>query len=165
LRGAHVASRPFKESISRSNGYPGGRRLELSAPTVHEALEGLWHRSSRRRSASDLAGIDLGGAVARPMAAVPNEHARFDLTVTAIEVAADIELEFEYSTDLFREDNVERWMAGLRTLLEQAAARPRAPISELSLTDAAARGELLRVGRGRSSQSVKEKKKSRGICY
>jgi len=82
------------------------------------------------------------------MAAVPNEHARFDLTVTAIEVAADIELEFEYSTDLFREDNVERWMAGLRTLLEQAAARPRAPISELSLTDAAARGELLRVGRG-----------------
>ena len=29
------------------------------------------------------------------MTVVPNEHARFDLTVAAIEVAADIELEFE----------------------------------------------------------------------
>jgi aspartate racemase len=58
---------------------------------------------------------------------------KFDLTVIAREADTGLRLTFEYSTDLFEEETVERMLTHLRLILEQAAADPARPISALQL--------------------------------
>lgn len=69
--------------------------------------------------------------------------AKFDLTLSVAELADDIMLGFEYSTDLFEHGRIEQMLAHLRTLLCSAAADPDCTIRRLPMLDEAERSKLL----------------------
>jgi hypothetical protein len=59
--------------------------------------------------------------------------AKFDLALFATEEAAGLELQFQYSLDLFDAATVEQWLTHYRTLLEGIVARPDQPVGTLAL--------------------------------
>jgi amino acid adenylation domain-containing protein len=67
----------------------------------------------------------------------------FDLTLTVGEHAAGLELVFEFDTDLFRRDSIERLADAYLALLDAIQRDPARPISELTLPDP---GEAARSG-------------------
>ncbi|NTS40744.1 amino acid adenylation domain-containing protein [Flavisolibacter sp. BT320] len=65
---------------------------------------------------------------------------KFDLTLFIIEKEGEIKATFEYSTDLFAKETIERMHGHLRNLLEEIVKNPDRPISELAvITDAEAK--------------------------
>lgn len=88
----------------------------------------------------ELAELDLGDVRAR-LLPLDAPSAKFDLSLSVQEAhlgQADAHgwiAAFEYATALFEPTTVQRLLAGLRTLLAAAVARPDAPCSELSSLD------------------------------
>ncbi|HYO14112.1 MAG TPA: amino acid adenylation domain-containing protein, partial [Thermoanaerobaculia bacterium] len=66
---------------------------------------------------------NLGGVVLRPLP-VPIATAKFDLLLALLDTEPEIEGVAEYSTDLFDEATIARWMDALRELLAAFAADP-----------------------------------------
>jgi amino acid adenylation domain-containing protein len=62
---------------------------------------------------------------------VASGTSQFDLTLAAVDSAAGMRIAAEYNTDLFDAATVDRLLAGFRTVLERAVARPEARLSEL----------------------------------
>lgn len=92
-----------------------------------------------------LATLGLDGA--EPYDARPTTS-RFDLTLFIEEEPDDeLELAWEYSTDLFDADTVEKLAHRYVRLLEGAIADPRRSIDELPLLDAGERDEAITAGR------------------
>ena len=86
-------------------------------------------------------------ADAEPYDAHPTTS-RFDITLfVEDEPAAELELAWEYSTDLFDAITIERLARRYVRLLEGALADPRRSIDELPLLDADEREEVLAAGR------------------
>ncbi|MBS0518327.1 MAG: amino acid adenylation domain-containing protein [Proteobacteria bacterium] len=86
--------------------------------------------------------LDFGGVAAR---VVPNAKAavNFDLFVNIIESNAGLRIDCDYSTTLFDEATIARWMAHYQRLLEALAAAPETLLSALPvLTDAQERSLL-----------------------
>lgn len=97
-----------------------------------------------------LATLPLEGAV--PYDAFPSTS-RFDLTLFVEEEPGDeLELAWEYSTDLFDESTIERLAARYVRLLEGAIADPRRSIDELPLLDSDERQEAVAAGRPRGGE-------------
>src|SRR5256714_1658740 len=71
------------------------------------------------------------------------ETAKFDLTLYFEELGSELQGTFEYNTDLFDEDTINRMAGHLRTLLEGVVADPSERISELPLLTEAERRQLL----------------------
>ncbi|MFJ4573931.1 amino acid adenylation domain-containing protein [Streptomyces sp. NPDC088846] len=71
--------------------------------------------------------------------AVPGDVAKFDLSFFFRDRGRALELNLEYATALFDEATADRFADRLLELLASAAARPDAPISELSLLPSAER--------------------------
>ena len=69
--------------------------------------------------------------------------AKFDLSLLMGETPDTYVGSFEYSTDLFDAATIESMLASFQTLLRSIAAKPSAPMSRLSLLDAAGRRDLL----------------------
>ena len=74
---------------------------------------------------------------------VVREQVKFDLSLDAFEVAAGLELELWFNTDLFDATTIERLLGHFRTLLEGAVAEPSRRLSELPLLTAGEREQLL----------------------
>ncbi len=88
-------------------------------------------------AAPALAGLEVT-ALPRVVA-----HARFDLALTLTETADGLQGALEFSTDLFDETTVRRWIGHLETLLRAAVAQPQTRINALPLLRPAERAELL----------------------
>ena len=69
--------------------------------------------------------------------------AKFDLTLMLTDGGDNIDLEVEYSTDLFDESRIERMIEHFCTLLEAAAANPGQQLSKLPLLTDAERQQML----------------------
>ncbi len=69
--------------------------------------------------------------------------ARVDLTVLVNENDAGMEIVWEYSTDLFDAQTIDRMAAEFVCLLRSIVSSPDRPVGELALIDDSARGELL----------------------
>ncbi|HEY0782733.1 MAG TPA: condensation domain-containing protein, partial [Thermoanaerobaculia bacterium] len=74
---------------------------------------------------------------------VASATAKFDLTLSLSEDGEEIQGTAEFSTDLFDETTVQRFLGAFETLLAGAVGEPEAPISDLPLLSAAERQQLL----------------------
>ncbi|HJT67992.1 MAG TPA: amino acid adenylation domain-containing protein, partial [Pyrinomonadaceae bacterium] len=72
-----------------------------------------------------------------------NRTSKFDLMLFVTEVNESLYLTFEYNTDLFDEDRIERMMGHLQVLLEAVVAGPEQRIGELPLLPIAEREQVL----------------------
>ncbi|HEU0253085.1 MAG TPA: amino acid adenylation domain-containing protein, partial [Pyrinomonadaceae bacterium] len=69
--------------------------------------------------------------------------AKFDLTLSIVEVGQELQGSLEYSTDLFEPATIKRMVEHFTTLLEGIAAAPEQRISELPLLSVVEREQLL----------------------
>ncbi len=91
---------------------------------------------------------------AEPFDSSPSK-ARFDLTLWVEEEADGLDFVWEYSSDLFDRDSIERLDRHFTTLLDAAIRDPARPISELELISAGERDELAaQFARGRQEFPV-----------
>ena len=82
---------------------------------------------------------------------VDTATAKFDLGLTVVPGAGDLQAIFEYATDLFDDDRIERMAGHLRNLLDAAADDPDAPISRLPMLGETERRQLVEWSGGRAS--------------
>ena len=69
--------------------------------------------------------------------------AKFDLSLSILETADGLKTSWEYDTDLFDAERIERMMGHLQVLLEAVVARPEQRIGELPLLTSAEREQML----------------------
>lgn len=62
-----------------------------------------------------------------------NASSMFDLTLTVVESSNQLGIEFEYSTDLFKEETIEQMNKNFQTILEKAISQPKTSLSRISL--------------------------------
>jgi amino acid adenylation domain-containing protein len=79
-----------------------------------------------------LSRLDFG-PVEATFESVPRAFESFELFVNAIDHRERLVLEWSYSTALFDEGTIRRWMASLETLIADLIARPAAPIKSLAM--------------------------------
>ncbi|MDQ1739225.1 MAG: hypothetical protein QOE53_877, partial [Pseudonocardiales bacterium] len=85
-----------------------------------------------------LSELELPGLELRPLEASTGA-ARFDLSLEVTERHGELELSFEYDTDLFDASTVARMAAHFVRLLEQVGSDPDRPVADLELLSAAER--------------------------
>jgi non-ribosomal peptide synthetase component F len=88
-----------------------------------------------------------------------NGHAKFDLSVNILEGADQLQLEFDYNTDLFNEQTVRGWMETYELILRAVIARPHLRLDEFEqeLDETEARRRLLKEQEFRDSRRAKLK--------
>ena len=86
----------------------------------------------------ELPALELAGLAIAPLD-FDREAAQVDLTLYMHESEEGLHATFEYSTDLFERETVERLASHLRTVLEAAVARPETALAALPLLDEAER--------------------------
>ncbi|WP_213781845.1 amino acid adenylation domain-containing protein, partial [Caballeronia sp. dw_276] len=86
--------------------------------------------------------IDVPGLGLEPMQAEATT-AKYDLTLNVEEVGEGLEASFEYDTDLFDRETVERIASRFVRLLEAIVARPDSPVGDLAMMPEAERRLLL----------------------
>jgi non-ribosomal peptide synthetase component F len=96
-----------------------------------------WREGDQKPSFIGLEGLEVESVLAE------SRTAKFDLTLMITDSGDDIELEVEYSTDLFDQSRVERMAGHFTTLLVAAAAGPDQRLSDLPLLTDAERQQLL----------------------
>ncbi|MEW5957722.1 MAG: amino acid adenylation domain-containing protein [Chloroflexota bacterium] len=89
-----------------------------------------------------LTELRLAGLSVRPVE-VESNTAGFDLTLTIEETTAGLKSTWEYSTDLFEPETIERMADHYHTLLTGIVAQPEQRLSELPLLTEAERQQLL----------------------
>jgi amino acid adenylation domain-containing protein len=80
--------------------------------------------------------------------------AKFDLTLFISETGAEIDAAFEYSSDLFDRETIERLASHLRTLLAAAASDPSRKVSGLPLLNEDERRRILSDWNDTSAESL-----------
>ncbi len=71
------------------------------------------------------------------------QMAMFDLTVEVIEQNGQLNIDFQYNTELWRASTIERWQQHFVHLLQQAIANPTADIHQFELIQAAEKQQIL----------------------
>ncbi len=93
--------------------------------------------------------FDLGAVRVEPTFGINNGSAKFDLNVIVIALPAvsgparSIEMIWEYRTDLFFRETIERWSGWFLTLLSTALDQPSQPVRTLPLMSDAEREQAL----------------------
>ena len=105
-----------------------------------------WRDRDQRLSFIGLDGLEVEESVL-----ADNRTSKFDLTLMLTDGGDSIDLEIEYSTDLFDEARIERMVGHFSTLLEAAATDPVQRIVGIAAAD-----------RGRASTSALEWNRTRG---
>ncbi|AOM80159.1 non-ribosomal peptide synthetase [Pedobacter steynii] len=72
-----------------------------------------------------------------------NAGAKFDLTLTAIEIDKEIALNFEYCTKLFKRETIERYGIWLRNIINQIVINSEIPIADIQLMSEVEKDEVL----------------------
>ncbi|MBC7541698.1 MAG: amino acid adenylation domain-containing protein, partial [Candidatus Sericytochromatia bacterium] len=99
----------------------------LSHPPIAQAMFTLQESAERRLQLGDLQ-LDVVPAAQRT--------AKFDLTLSVITGEAGLETEWEYNTDLFDGETVDRWMGHFQTLLAAIVAAPETAVDRLDILTA-----------------------------
>jgi hypothetical protein len=95
-----------------------------------------------REATAELQFIGFPGVVVEPLLAQAN-ISKFDLTLFVTDTSDDLLLEFEFNTDLFDDDRIERMVGHFQALLEGAVGNPEKPLAELPLLTPAEQHQLL----------------------
>ncbi|PYS22426.1 MAG: non-ribosomal peptide synthetase [Acidobacteria bacterium] len=74
---------------------------------------------------------------------IESEAAKFDLSLDVSEDASGISISFEYATDLFAPETIERLLAHYQNLLKAIVAEPAASVADLSMLEEHERNLLL----------------------
>src|SRR5256885_13578936 len=74
---------------------------------------------------------------------IENQTSKFDVTLFATEAAETLYLTFEYNTDLYEAERIERMMDHFEVLLEAVVAEPDSRIAELPLLTMSEREQVL----------------------
>ena len=126
-------SPPFDQVVSKIQ---PERELEITPLSSRCMLN--WRDGDQRLSFIGLDGLEVEESVL-----AESKTAKFDLTLMLTDGGDNIDLEIEYSTDLFDEGRIERMAGHFNTLLEAAAANPGQRLSDLPLLTDAERQQLL----------------------
>ncbi|MEH1894385.1 MAG: amino acid adenylation domain-containing protein [Nostoc sp.] len=86
--------------------------------------------------------FELPGLTISPLT-IDNGSAKFDLTLEITETPQKIFANLEFNTDLFKESTIKRMAGHFQTLLKEIIAKPKLPLSELSLLTETERHQLL----------------------
>ena len=73
----------------------------------------------------------------------PQGTSRFDIAVNAVEIEGRLLIEFDYDSDLFNAETINRWLSHFETLLHGIAANPQQLITELPLLTEAEQHQIL----------------------
>jgi amino acid adenylation domain-containing protein len=89
--------------------------------------------------------VSFEGMRTEVVEAIPNRSAKFDLNITVIpgDQGENGEILWEYRTDLFEQDSIERLAKHFEVLLDGICADPQERVDRLPLLDAADREQLL----------------------
>ncbi len=110
-----------------------------------------WQKTTRLVNSGDMAALalseqgqrmELGGVQFESMA-LEQWVSPFDMTLLMAEAGEDLVASFEYSTDLFEADTINRMLGHFQTLLAGITAHPEQPLAELPLLTEAERDQLL----------------------
>ena len=86
--------------------------------------------------------LEIAGLRLRPIE-MDHGTAKFDLTLSVVESGDEIHAAFEYDTDLFDRDRVERMAGHFETLLQDIIEDPDRRLSDLMLLNEAERAQIL----------------------
>ncbi|HET9917554.1 MAG TPA: condensation domain-containing protein, partial [Candidatus Binatia bacterium] len=86
--------------------------------------------------------LEVAGLKLRPIE-IDQATAKFDLTLSVVESGDEIHAAFEYDTDLFDRDRVERMAGHFETLLQDIVEHPDRLVSDLTLLNEAERAQIL----------------------
>lgn len=104
-----------------------------------------------------LVGVaNMGEMIIEPLS-VETRTSKFDLTLFIANVDDQLEVVFEYSTDLFNGDRIERMAGHFRRLLEEIMNNPKMKISELELLTEAEKHQVLVEWNNNTSDYPKDK--------
>jgi amino acid adenylation domain-containing protein len=158
LRSKLIASQPFAKYLKALKRVvlEGYEHQNFSFGALVEKLNLPWN-PSRTPLVSTGFNLDRGSARTKfadlSVELVSNHtgSAKFDLDLNVVETDGELQVDCEYSTDLFEPQTIQRWLGHWTTLLENIAANPRQPISDLPLMDEAERQRLI-IERNRTAQ-------------
>ena len=85
-----------------------------------------------------------------------NKVTKFDLTLTARETNGELLLNFEYSTDLFSSDTIERFIAYFRNIVSEVVADPNKKLSQVNLLSEAERHKIVHEFNATTQQYPRE---------
>ncbi|HEV2846484.1 MAG TPA: amino acid adenylation domain-containing protein, partial [Thermoanaerobaculia bacterium] len=140
--GLIAAARAGLHAAETRGDVPFERLVEALAPARDRSFSPLYQVSLVARPSAERR-LELPGVTLRPLA-LSTATAKRDLTLFVDPLAATAASGVvEYDADLFDEMTVQRWMGQLGRLLEDMAARPEAPLSELRLLSQAERHQLI----------------------
>jgi amino acid adenylation domain-containing protein len=88
---------------------------------------------------------------------VENGSSKFDLTLSMIDSGDEVRAVFEYDTDLFDSDRIERMAGHLHTLLQSIVADPDRSISEFALLNESERAEIFENCNGAEFKKTEER--------
>lgn len=147
---------PFTELLQRTAALTLGASMHQAIPLKH-VLAALGTARGLDRNALFQVALGLQGdftsewslpGVTATRLELDSGSSRFDLTVLATESRDGLRFRFEYNTDLFSAETIDRMAGHFQTLLESAVAAPRRRIGELALTSPAERSALWTAGHG-----------------
>jgi len=121
---------------------PFEKLVEELQPDRDLARHPLFQVAFALQIAAPTAGIELPD-LAWSSGSVDNGVSKFDLTLYVGESERSLTAAFEYSTDLFVPDSIDRMLRHYERLLQGAVARPDARVSELPLLEGAERHQAL----------------------
>jgi len=140
LPGMHACQQvPFEKLVERLQ--PG--RSLIHTPIV-QVLFNLLNFAEERLQ---ISGVDVEYLA-------PQHHAKFDLTVTALEKNQRLGLSAGYNADLFATSTIERMLQHFRILLEGIVQNPDGKITRLPLLPDQECLQLMLNGKGPASQQV-----------
>ena len=83
----------------------------------------------------------------------PSKASQYDIVLNVTQVAAGLELEWTYNTDLFGDATIKRWLGHYRTVVESIVLTPQQRISDVPLLTAIEEHELL-IARNHTSMTI-----------
>ena len=104
-----------------------------------------WRDRDQQLSFIGLRGLEVESLLAE------TRTSKFDLSLMLTDGGESIDLEVEYSTDLFYEARIERMIEHFRTLLEGIASNPDARLSDLAMLTSVERRQLVEWNRTEAS--------------
>ena len=113
------------------------RKLDLPQDLSRGAMISFEFNLDRLTRFPEMSGLKL------EQSDLPMNHAKYDLILDILDIGDELHLKFEYATDLFSEERIQRLAGHYLTLLREIVADPARPVGELSLLTEAQRHQLL----------------------
>ncbi|MCR8995236.1 non-ribosomal peptide synthetase [Brevibacillus laterosporus] len=88
--------------------------------------------------------VELDGITIRPIMK-DHEVAKFDITVVAVENEDQLQLSWEFSTDLWKKESAKQMLKHFITLMEKVSIRPEITIGEIEVLCEEEKNELLAI--------------------